>query len=78
MSKKLAEWEIVPVPYGTIYPSLAGSYNYNHDYTPDWLVVYCPACGSDNVCCLSLEDYPETRWYCIACYCSWRYERDKP
>lgn len=68
--------DVIPVPYGTIYPSLRGSYNYNDSDTPDWLMIYCPACGSDHVCCLSLKDYPEGRWYCISCYCSWRYEAD--
>ncbi len=64
----------VPVPCGKILPSLHGSYNYNTEGTPDWLVVLCPNCGSDNVCCLNLEDYPEGRWFCISCRDSWRYE----
>lgn len=66
------------MPYGKIYPSLVGSYNYNRYYTPDWLMTYCPNCESDNVCCLSNETNPEIGslglWFCITCQDSWRYE----
>jgi len=68
--------DIVPIPCGKLTPSLAGSYNYNTDNTPDWLVQRCPNCSSDNVCCLSHLYYPEGRWFCISCYESWVYERE--
>ena len=70
---------IAPMPYGKLYPSLVGSYNYNDDRTPDWLIHLCPNCQSDNVCCLDYKHNPEIedsygRWFCITCQDSWRYE----
>ena len=59
-------------PLGHILPSLVGSYNYNHDYTPEWMRIYCPSCNSDNVC--FLPDYD--RWFCISCHSSWIYVRE--
>ena len=73
--------EIVPLPCGTLYPSLAGSYNYNSGSTPDWLTILCPNCNSDNVCYLSPVFNPELdsygRWFCISCYDSWEYGRER-
>ena len=70
--------ETAPQPYGKLTPSLLGSYNYNTEDTPDWLVILCPNCGSDNVCCLDPKFNPEIedtkgRWFCISCLDSWRY-----
>lgn len=71
------EDDIVPLPYGKLTPSLVGSYNYNTEHTSDWLIILCPNCQSDNVCCLSLLDYPEGRWFCISCQDSWIYGLEK-
>jgi len=65
--------DIVPKPCGKLTPSLAGSHSYNTDSTPDWLTFCCPNCGSDNVCCLNLAEYPEGRWLCFSCSESWVY-----
>jgi len=71
----------VPMPYGKLTPSLLGSYNYNTEHTPDWLVILCPNCGSDNVCCLSPTFNPgldrRGRWFCISCHDSWEYEVER-
>ena len=67
-----------PMPRGKMLPSLVGSYNYNSKDTPSYLVMSCPACGSENVCCLSDKYNPELdglgRWFCISCQESWEYE----
>lgn len=68
----------VPMPYGKIYPSLQGSYSYNHENTlPQWIIL-CPNCGSDHVCCIDPKYNPDIesagRWFCITCRDSWRYE----
>jgi len=72
--------DIAPMPYGTMYPNLTGSYNYNTQHTPaDWIIL-CPNCGSDNVCCLDIKHNPDIEtsglWYCISCRDSWRYEQE--
>lgn len=70
--------DLVPLPLGKITPSLIGSYSYNTEDTPDWLIILCPNCGSDNVCVLDpiwnrdLEE-PQRRWFCISCQDSWKY-----
>lgn len=69
---------IVPLPHGKLTPHLRGSYSYNEDCTPDWLIILCPNCQSDNVCILNPKFNPEIeedlgRWFCISCYDSWRY-----
>jgi len=69
--------DTAPMPYGKLTPSLLGSYSYNTEHTPDWLIILCPNCGSDNVCCLSPLFNPELdyrgRWFCISCHDSWEY-----
>lgn len=72
------ENDTVPLPYGKLTPSLAGSYNYNTEGMSDWLIILCPNCQSDNVCCLNPKFNPEIeedlgRWFCISCHDSWRY-----
>jgi hypothetical protein len=54
------------------YPAanLRGSYNYNTDNTPDWLMEYCPHCSSSNVCCLK----DQHSWYCISCCACWEWQ----
>ncbi len=76
--------EVVPMPYGKMMPDLTGCRQGNYDYTPDWLMTYCPNCGSDNVVGLNPAFNPDVddivsfpswgRWFCISCYDSWRYE----
>lgn len=74
-------FDTVPMPYGKLTPSLIGSYNYNENDMSDWLIILCPNCGSDNVCCLSPEFNPELdergRWFCISCQDSWEYHREE-
>jgi len=71
--------DIAPMPYGTLYPDLRGSYNYNTEHTPEDWVILCPNCDSDNVCCLSPAFNPDLdrgRWFCISCHDSWEYEKE--
>ncbi len=75
---KFKQYDTVPMPLGKITPSLTGSYSYNTDNTPDWLMHFCPNCQSDNVCVISptfnLEiEEPRRRWFCISCQDSWEY-----
>ena len=76
--KAMSTDNIVPMPYGPLNPSLQGSYSYNSEDTPDWLMKYCPNCSSPNVCCLDPDFNPELdhrgRWFCISCHDSWEYE----
>jgi len=75
-------FDVVPMPLGKIIPDLTSSYNHNDEGTPDWMVVLCPNCNSDHVCCLDPEhnrdlDEPAGRWFCISCHDSWEYKRDE-
>lgn len=66
--------DIVPMPYGKLLPNLDECYYINSDNTPDWLMMYCPNCGSDHV--VGLPDYYDADWFCISCHDSWCYERE--
>ncbi|KKN72644.1 hypothetical protein LCGC14_0408860 [marine sediment metagenome] len=78
----------IPLPAGKILPDLRGSGQANTEDTPDWLMILCPNCNSDNVVSISpvfnpnecydsvLNKPTKGLWFCISCQDSWRYGFD--
>lgn len=68
-------YDIFPMPLGKLTPpTLSGSYYPNNDNTPEYWMIRCPSCNSDNVCRLPK---PDDCWLCISCQDSWYYDREE-